>query len=72
MEWIVAQQWALRWGLGGFALTIVCGLSSSVGFDATLHAALLSFAVMYGLGWLGGGLWSRAFETAARRTEPAN
>lgn len=71
-EWIVAQRWAIRWALVGFVLTIVRGLSSSIGFDATLHAALLSFAVMYGLGWLGGVLWSQAFEIAARRTEPSN
>ena len=57
----MAKRLALRWGLLGFVLTVVRGLCSSVGFDATLHAALLSLVVMYGLGWLSGDLWSRAF-----------
>lgn len=72
MEQIVAQRLALCWALIGFVLTVVRGLCSSVGFDATLHAALLSLAVMYGVGWLSGVLWSRAFETAGRRMKSAN
>ena len=68
----VAQRLALCWALIGFVLTVVCGLCSSVGFDATLHAALLSLTVMYGVGWLSGVLWSQAFETADRRMKSAN
>ena len=68
----MAKRLALFWALIGFVLTVVRGLCSSVGFDATLHAALLSFAVMYGWGWLSGILWSRAFETADRRMKSAN
>ena len=56
----------------GFVLTVVGGLCSSAGFDATLHAALLSLAVMYGLGWWSGGLWSEAFGPADRRMKSAN
>lgn len=68
----MVQGLALRLALIGFVLTIVRGLCSSVGFDATLHAALLAFVVMYGVGWLSGVLWSLAFETAGRRMKPAN
>ena len=53
-------------GLIGFVMTVVRGLSSSVGFDATLQAALLALAVMYGLGWLSGHMWGLAFQSASR------
>ena len=53
-------------GLIGFVMTVVRGLSSSVGFDATLQAALLALAVMYGVGWLSGHLWCVAFQSANR------
>ncbi|MEK6257003.1 MAG: hypothetical protein AABP62_00160 [Planctomycetota bacterium] len=68
----MAQRLALSGALMGFVLTVVRGLCSSVGFDATLHAALLSLAVMYGVGWLSGVLWSQAFETAGRRMKSAD
>jgi len=71
-EWIVAQRQALGWGLMGFGLTVVCGLCSSAGFDATLHAAMLSLAVMYGAGWWSGELWSEAFGPAGRRMKSAS
>jgi hypothetical protein len=67
MERIVARRFAWRGALVGFVLTIANGLFSSVGFDATLRAALLSLAVMYGLGWISGALWSEAFEPAGQR-----
>jgi hypothetical protein len=69
MERIVAQRLAQFWALIGFVLTVVRGLCSSVGFDATLHAALLSLAVMYGVGWLSGVLWCRAFENGRSTNE---
>ena len=47
-------------------MTVVRGLSSSVGFDATLQAALLALAVMYGVGWLSGHLWCVAFQSVNR------
>jgi hypothetical protein len=72
MERNVAQWLARSGALIGFVLTAVRGLWSSAGFDATLHAALLSLAVMYGVGWLSGVLWSRAFESAAGQIKSAN
>ena len=47
-------------------MTVARGLCSSVGFDATLQAALLALAVMYGLGWLSGHMWGLAFQSASR------
>ena len=58
----MARRFGWRWALIGFVLTIVRGLCLSVGFEATLHAALLSVGVMYGIGWTCGTLWREAFE----------
>lgn len=65
-ESVVANQWGACVGLVGFAVTVVRGLCSSVGFDATLQAALLALSVMYGLGWLSGHMWGLAFQSASR------
>ena len=58
----MARQYAWRWALISFVVTIVRGECNSVGFDATLRAALLSLIVVYGLGLLCGTLWQEAFE----------
>jgi len=60
----VVNQWGAGAGLVGFVMTVARGLCSSVGFDATLQAALLALAVMYGLGWLSGHMWGLAFQSA--------
>ena len=62
MEPDMARQDAWRWALISFVVTIVRGEFFSVGFDATLRAALLSLIVVYGLGLLCGTLWQEAFE----------
>jgi hypothetical protein len=62
MESDMARQHAWRWALIGFIVTIVRGEFLSVGFDATLRAALLSLIVVYGLGLVCGKLWQDAFE----------
>jgi hypothetical protein len=49
-----------------FLMTVVRGWISSVSFDATLQAALLALTVLYGLGWLGGKMWSVAFPLPER------
>ncbi len=58
----MAQRYAWFWALAGFIFTIIRGQVLSVGFDATLRAALLSLIVFYGLGLLCGALWQEAFE----------
>lgn len=57
----MARQHAWRWALVCFIVTIIRGLVMSVGFDATLFAALLSLIVVYGLGLVCGALWHGAF-----------
>jgi hypothetical protein len=57
----MASWHAWRWALVGFTLTIVRGQCLSVGFDATVRAALLSLIVGYGLGLLCDKLWREAF-----------
>lgn len=66
----MANQWGVCGGWFGFGATVVRGLCSSVGFDATLQAALLALIVMYGLGWLSGHLWSQAFAATGRIPNP--
>ncbi len=68
----MTRRLALRWALMGFVLTIIRGMYLSVGFDATLHAALMSLAVMYSLGWMSDILWNRAFGQARRKLPTAN
>ena len=58
----MARHYAWRWALISFVVTIVRGQFLSVGFDATLRAALLSLTVVYGLGLLCGTLWQEAFD----------
>ena len=58
----MARHYAWRMALIGFIVTIVRGQVLSVGFDATLQAALLSLIVGYGLGLMCGALWQQAFE----------
>jgi len=62
MEPGMARQYAWRWALISFVLTIVRGLFLSVGIHATLRAALLSLIVGYGLGLMCGALWQEAFD----------
>ncbi len=62
MERAMARRFALSWALISFVLTIVRGLYLSVGFDATMRAALLSLIVVYGLGLMCGKVWQEAFE----------
>jgi hypothetical protein len=62
----VAHQWGATSGLMAFLMTVVRGWISSVSFDATLQAALLALTVLYGLGWLGGKMWSVAFPLPER------
>gem|GEM_PF-2603751 len=62
MERDMARRFALSWALVSFVLTIVRGLYLSVGFDATMRAALLSLIVVYGLGLMCGMIWQEAFE----------
>ncbi|HEY4263424.1 MAG TPA: hypothetical protein VGM98_24890 [Schlesneria sp.] len=58
----MARRNAWRWALLAFVLTIGRGLFLSVGFEATVQAALLSLIVGYGLGLWCGALWQEAFE----------
>jgi len=62
MEPSMARRYAWRWALVAFILTIGRGLFLSVGFEATVQAALLSLIAGYGLGLLSGVLWQEAFE----------
>jgi hypothetical protein len=62
MEPSMARQYAWRWALICFLVTIVRGQFLSVGFDATVRAALLSLIVGHGLGLMCGALWQEAFE----------
>ena len=62
MERNMARRFALSWALISFVLTIVQGVFLSVGFDATMRAALLSLIVVYGLGLMCGKIWQEAFE----------
>lgn len=58
----MARRDAWRWALLAFILTIGRGLFLSVGFEATVQAALLSLIAGYGLGLMCGTLWQEAFE----------
>jgi len=58
----MARRYAWFGALAGFIVTIGYGQVLSVGFEATLRAALLSLIVFYGLGLLCGALWQEAFE----------
>lgn len=62
MDRDMARQSIWRWALISFVLTIVRGMYLSVGFDATMRAALLSLIVVYGLGLMCGATWQEAFE----------
>lgn len=57
----MARLAAERLALICFIVTIVHGMFLSVGFEATLRAALLSLTVGYGLGLMCGTLWQKAF-----------
>lgn len=58
----MARRDAWCWALLAFVLTIGRGLFLSVGFEATVQAALLSLIAGYGLGLLCGVLWQEAFK----------
>lgn len=62
MEPSMARRDAWCWALLAFVLTIGRGLFLSVGFEATVQAALLSLIAGYGLGLLCGVLWQEAFK----------
>jgi hypothetical protein len=62
MEPSMSRRNAWCVALLAFVLTIGRGLVLSVGFEATMQAALLSLTAGYGLGQLCGVLWQEAFE----------